>query len=156
MGRALAGLQRSLEQGSQLVVRGQDIQRVTDTADNSHEQIVEIMGHAAGQYSDALELLAVMQHLLRTALVLHIGKGPQPFDRAPFLHQGKGPDQLPARTLAGGQDFSFHLQRRHRFECRTPGHGDSRHVLGRNIVQPAPSNAAAGAAPVNLDQRSLT
>ena len=71
MGRALAGLQRSLQQGRQFVIWGQDIQRITDSADDSHQQIVEIVSHAAGQYPDALEFLAMVEHLLRTALVLH-------------------------------------------------------------------------------------
>src|ERR1035438_6851122 len=69
MGRLLAGLHDRLQEFAGGTARRQQILRQTCVANDSHQQVIEIVRNAAGQHADAFQFLSLAEVLLRSLAV---------------------------------------------------------------------------------------
>src|SRR3546814_9853312 len=68
-GTLVGGRQRLIDQVRQLRLAGHPPAGQVEAADDDRQQVVEVMGHAAGQLADRLHLLSLAQQVLGPLLL---------------------------------------------------------------------------------------
>ncbi len=136
VGGPFAGLHHVLQQRVGRMRFRHGISRKAGAAHDAHQQIVEIVRHAAGQQTDAVQLLLLKQRVLRILLLGHVGRGKQPRRRARRVGGQYGRNQMPAILPVGAQETALCLQRAARLRRRRPPFLNCRAILGMHTLHP--------------------